>query len=112
MDLFGDGEELVLHAIEPTDRFGTFTPPEFVLRKPLIYDETCRILHLLHTTHGFSYRHIADAVGLRVRDVEYAVLVENAHLERNGVSCSSCSTLIDITYGATCPTCLIRKATS
>jgi len=89
---------------------GVFTPPEYVLRTPLRYGELCRLVHFLHTRQGTDAVLIAEALGLRERDVRYALLLENAHLDRVGMPCTKCGLLTDPAYGPTCSkTC--RNAT-
>jgi hypothetical protein len=109
VDLFGDDPPEVMHpTLSPVG--GVFTPPEYVLRTPLRYGELCRLVHFLHTRQGTDAVLIAEALGLRERDVRYALLLESAHLDRVGMPCPKCGLLTDPAYGPTCSkTC--RNAT-
>lgn len=101
LDMFGTGYDPLLHAVDSSLR-GSWEIPEYVLRRPLLYSETCRLLHFLYTAQGASTDTLARAFGLRRRDVETAIAVETAHLTEISALCVSCGRPIDPAYGNTC----------
>lgn len=106
MDLFGEGLDPVMHATAGI--VGTFSPPEFVLRVPIVYSETCRLMHTLSRL-GLTVAALAEAFGFRSDDVEYMLLAEAAHLQRSGVTCPGCGQPTDLSYGAQCLLCKEAK---
>lgn len=104
VDAFGDG--YVHHEIHETSSQlkGLWDLPEYVLRVPLDYDELSRALFFLHHEQGTAPDALAKAFGLRERDVEMAIAVETAHLQRVGIACKKCGRPCDPAYGTTCST--------
>ena len=102
-DAFGDGYAPDVHAVDSELR-GQWDLPEFLLRQPLRYDLLSRMVHQLVVLGGATCDSIARAFGLRVRDVELALEVENAHLARVSASCVVCGRAVDPAYGQTCST--------
>lgn len=81
---------------------GLWEAPEYVLRRPLVYRELCRLVYSLHTTLGVGPELICEAMGLREKDVELALTVWANHLARSGEPCTTCGSLTDPRYGKFC----------
>jgi hypothetical protein len=103
IDAFGDGYVPEIHAAQSQLK-GQWDLPEYVLRTPLDYDQLTRALFFLHFEQGTSPDTLAKAFGLRERDVEMAIAVETAHLQRVGVPCAACGRVCDPAYGKYCST--------
>jgi len=103
VDAFGDGFVPDVQATSSQLK-GQWDLPEYVLRTALNYDELCRALFFLHFEQGTTPDALARAFGLRDRDVEMAIAVETAHLQRVGVPCHVCGRVCDPAYGKWCST--------
>jgi len=102
LDVFGDGFDPVLHKAKNTNH-GVWEVPEFVIRKPLDYDEFCRMVWELHNICGHEPDRIAGSVGVREKDVELALSLQRKRLEVIGVACPRCGLPMDPMGGrATC----------
>ena len=101
VDSFGDGYTSEIQGIS-SELKGLWELPEYVLRLPLKYDELTRQLYFLHTELGSTVDLLASAFGLRPRDVEMAIAVEVAHLERVSAPCVICQRPCDPAYGKAC----------
>jgi transcriptional regulator with XRE-family HTH domain len=89
---------------------GSWEPVEFVLRRPIDYTEFTRHVFFLHTRMGSSVEMLAEAFGVRVKDIELAVGVERHHLTKVGVPCSGCTHVVDPRYGKYCSyTCKAKR---
>lgn len=103
VDAFGDGYVPEIQAIQSQLK-GQWDLPEYVLRTALDYDQLARALFFLHFEQGTAPDALAKAFGLRERDVEMAIAVETAHLQRVGVPCAVCARVCDPAYGKYCST--------
>lgn len=103
VDAFGDHYDSPLHSAT-SQHLGMWDLPEYILRKPLNYDLLSRFLHFLHTELGAEPDALAEAFGIKERDVELALAVETAHLSRISIPCLVCSKPTDPTYGKYCST--------
>lgn len=101
VDAFGDGYVSEIQRAQSQLK-GQWDLPEYVLRVPLKYDYLCRAAYFLSSDLGMTSDEIAEAVGLRTRDVEMAIAVEAAHLARTSISCSKCGRACDPHYGEFC----------
>lgn len=101
VDAFGDGYVPDIHAMR-SELKGVWDLPEFLLRVPLDYDQLTRHLYFLHVEMGSPIDTLAKAFGFRERDVEMAIAVELAHLERVSIACVICTKPTDPAYGKTC----------
>ena len=102
MDLYGDLAPDFLPRAEGSVVHGAFEPPEFVLRVPLDYDEFCRHVWILRREIGSGPEMLARAFGVRPRDVEIALDLEDSWLAEHGRGCTSCGGLTDPRYGEYC----------
>jgi hypothetical protein len=101
VDAFGDHYDAELHAVSSTLR-GMWDLPEYMLRQPLNYDLLCRYLYFLHIELGCTPDALAEAFGIKERDVEMAIAVEVSHLSRVSVPCKTCGQSTDPAYGPYC----------
>jgi hypothetical protein len=101
VDAFGDGYVSDIQALQSEVK-GIWDLPEYVLRKPLEYDQLTRALYFLHVEMPMPIDSLASAFGLRERDVEMAIAIELAHLERVSRPCAVCGKPTDPAYGKTC----------
>jgi len=103
VDTFGDAKISEIHAATSHVK-AQWDLPSFVLRIPLDYDGLSRALFFLHHEQGSGPDALAKAFGLRTRDVEMAIAVETAHLEKVGQPCEVCGRSCDPSFGTTCST--------
>jgi hypothetical protein len=103
LDAFGDHYDPGLHSTGSAMK-GQWEIPQYVLRTPLRYDEMCRQLYFLHVELGSGAELLAKAFGFRERDVEMALAVEVAHLQKHGAPCARCGVPCDPRYGKYCST--------
>lgn len=104
LDPFGDWTPEVQEIDPESSLNAQWDIPTYVLRNPLNYDLLARSLYFLHVEQGTSAEALAKAFGLRERDVENAILVETAHLNKNGIPCKTCGRPCDPAYGKRCST--------
>ncbi len=90
LNLFGTDHGDVLHRCDDSPIEGLWEVPEFVLRKPLAYGEMARHLWFLRAKLGSSVKMLAKSFGIRERDVESALALYDAFLEKNGRPCDRC----------------------
>lgn len=94
VSLLGKHHGDVLHRVGDSAVGGRWTPPEYVLRRPLNYSELARHLYFLDIKMGTGYGELAGAFGIREDDVRVAIEVYEAYIEREGHECASCGLLI------------------
>ncbi len=93
LNLFGTDHGDVLHRCDDSPIQGTWQVPEYVLRVPLSYGELCRHLWFLNKKLESSPELLAQAFGIRPRDVETALTVYESFLDKNGRPCDLCGLL-------------------
>lgn len=101
IDIFGDQQSYTLHRCSSSPISGEWATPEFLVRIPIQYDLFCRYAHLL-AREGIPPAQIASSFGFKERDVELALELELAHLERVGQPCPNCGSLVDPATGTFC----------
>lgn len=77
-------------------------PTEYVIHSPLNYTEFTRHVYFLHTRLGSDVQTLAQALGVRERDIELAIAIERRHLEQHGRTCRACAYPVDPRYGLFC----------
>jgi hypothetical protein len=100
---FGTEFNPQLHAAE-SELQGQWEAPEYLLRTPINYTHFCRHVHALHELLGSGPGLISASLGVRVRDVELALLVWKRHLREVGTPCVRCGAVLDPRYGKVCST--------
>lgn len=98
LDLDGLSYNAELHITQSSIAGGHWEPPQYVLRDPLSYTDTCRLIHVLMRA-GEPVEAISAGIGIRTKDVEYAAEVWDRHLLRVGRKCASCSSIYDPAFG-------------
>ena len=111
IDLFADENppEFVT-AVESSVLDHRWEPPTFVRRRPMDYDSMCFGMYQLNR-YGMSTERLAHAFGLLVEDVDDAIELYKAYLEREGVICPLCrSNKIDPYQQKGCvPRCHVKE---
>ena len=91
-----------LHVTASARLGGLWEVPEFVLRRPLDYDAFARVAFFLSDDLAMTAEAVAEALGVRPRDVEAALELWAAHLERRGAPCETCGRPLDPAWGRRC----------
>ncbi len=79
-----------------------FEVPEFVVREPLQYSAFARACFHLYHEAMLSPGQVAQAMGVRVSDVDLALLSWRRHLRELSQKCLGCDTLLDPRFGSFC----------
>lgn len=109
IDPYGDRVVDYLQRAADSPIGGCFVAPEYVARKPLNYDEFCRLVTFLHHYLGIGPDLLGEALGIRPQDVEIAIRLQTEWLDTHGEPCAACGRLTDIRYGRFCSTVCKRK---
>jgi hypothetical protein len=76
--------------------------PAFLLRQPIQYTMFAKTVFDLTTLTELGPELLSQALGVRTKDIEHAVMLWRRHLSQSGRKCLGCDALVDPRFGAFC----------